>query len=126
MRRQLQSFSDLAWHYSNSIGPGEFIGDRTLRQQLFRSEPTIRRIFSVLDPTLVDELDLDRMAGEDRARDLVQRALGILDDMDDWAIRLRPDAPTLPADQFHPWVWGAAHTYWDSKHYRAAVDAAAT
>jgi uncharacterized protein (TIGR02391 family) len=46
--------------------------------------------------------------------------------MDDWATRLAPDAPALPADQLHPWVWGAAHTLWKSEHYRAAVDAAAT
>jgi hypothetical protein len=56
----------------------------------------------------------------------VERALGILDDMDDWAVRLRPDAPALPADHFHRWVWDAARTFWESKHYRAAVDQAAT
>jgi len=32
----------------------------------------------------------------------------------------------VPADQFHPWVWQAALTLWDSKHYRQAVHAAAT
>ena len=45
--------------------------------------------------------------------------------MDGWAVRLQPQASTLSADQFHPWGWGAAQTYWGSKHYRAAVDAAA-
>lgn len=56
----------------------------------------------------------------------MQQALGILDDRDEWAAHLRPDAPTLPADEFHPWVWEAAQTFWASEHYRAAVDAAAT
>lgn len=31
-----------------------------------------------------------------------------------------PNAPALPADQFHPWVWQAAQTLWDSGHYRHA------
>ncbi|MET7355694.1 TIGR02391 family protein [Streptomyces mirabilis] len=46
--------------------------------------------------------------------------------MDEWAARLTPDAPSLPADQFHPWVWDAARTFWDSQHYRTAVHAAAS
>lgn len=31
----------------------------------------------------------------------------------------------LSADQFHPWVWDAARTFWESNHYRQAVDVAA-
>ncbi len=51
--------------------------------------------------------------------------LGNLDNRDEWAANLAPDVPTLPADQLHPWIWGAAHTLWTSKHYREAVEAAA-
>nr|WP_230415303.1 TIGR02391 family protein [Micromonospora tarapacensis] len=46
--------------------------------------------------------------------------------MDEWASRLAPDAPALPADRLHPWVWDAARTFWESQHYRASVHAAAS
>lgn len=123
MRQQLDDFSNLAARYVQTRRG--YTGDDELRQQLFRAEPTIRKILNVLDPKLAEELNLDQMAGEAMARNQVQRALGILDDMDDWATNLAPDAPTLPADQFHPWVWDAARTFWESNFYRAAVDAAA-
>lgn len=125
MRQQLENFSDLTQRYAQSIRPGDFLGNDALCQQLHRAEATIKQILNVLDPKLVEGIDLDQMAGEALARNQVQRALGILDDMDEWAVNLAPEAPTLPADQFHPWVWDAARTYWDSQHYRAAVDAAA-
>src|ERR1035441_6635810 len=56
----------------------------------------------------------------------IQQGPGILDDQDEWAAKLALDAPVLPADRFHPWVWDAAQTFWDSGHYRKAVDVAAT
>ena len=39
--------------------------------------------------------------------------------------RLRPEAPTLPADQLHPWVWDAARTFWDAGAHAVAVEQAA-
>jgi Protein of unknown function (Hypoth_ymh) len=38
------------------------------------------------------------------------------------ASRLRPEAPTLPADQLHPWVWDAARTFWDAGAHAVAVE----
>jgi hypothetical protein len=32
----------------------------------------------------------------------------MLADLGDVAARLQPEAPTLPADQLHPWVWDAS------------------
>jgi hypothetical protein len=125
MRQRLEEFSDLAQRYQQARRPGEIVTDNEFRQRLFRAEPTVRKILSVLDQKLADELDLDQVAGEAMARNLVNRALGILDDMDAWAANLAPDAPVLPADQFHPWVWDAARTFWESEHYRKAVDVAA-
>jgi hypothetical protein len=125
MRQRLEDFSDLIQRYQQAKRPGELVSDNEFRQQLFRAEPTVRKILSVLDQKLDEELDLDQMAGEAMARNLVNRALGIIDDMDAWAANLAPDAPVLPADQFHPWVWDAARTFWESKHHRKAVDVAA-
>jgi hypothetical protein len=92
---------------------------------MIKAEPTIRKILGCLDPELTSGIDLSSSHGQYGARDQVRRALGMLDDMDEWAVHLVPDAPSLPADQFHPWVWDAARTFWESKHFRSAVHAAA-
>jgi uncharacterized protein (TIGR02391 family) len=35
--------------------------------------------------------------------------------------RMRPDAPELAADRFHPWVWDAARPMWDAGSPQTAV-----
>lgn len=125
MRQRLEEFDNLVLRYKQTHRPGETFGDDKLRQELHRAEPTLKKILGALDPKLAEQVDLDDWAGESMARNLAQRGLGILDDMDEWAANLAPDAPTLSADQFHPWVWDAARTFWESKHYRKAVDVAA-
>ena len=104
--------------------PGGRRPDNEARAELRRLEPTVKAILNSLDPTL--SFDIEMSAGELHARNAVQRALGLLADRDEWADMLAPDAPSLPADQFHPWVWGAAASLWDAKHFRQAVQAAAT
>lgn len=99
--------------------------DNEDRAELRRREPTIKEILKRLDPKLAD-FNLEEMAGEVEARNAVDRGLGVLAERDEWAAKLAPDAPALLADQFHPWVWQAAQTLWDSGHYRLAVQAAAT
>lgn len=85
----------------------------------------MKQILRVLDPGLAGNVNIDQMAGPAMARNEVHRGLGILADMDDWAVRLAPDAPTLAADRFHPWVWDGARSLWNSGHFREAVTAAA-
>jgi uncharacterized protein (TIGR02391 family) len=65
------------------------------------------------------------MAGEYEGIRAADRGLGMLADLDDVATRLRPEAPTLPADQLHPWVWDAARTFWDAGAHAVAVEQAA-
>jgi uncharacterized protein (TIGR02391 family) len=136
MRDQLTEYLALLEKYFSLQGPplattstGQYtrrvVSGRTATlTELRQCEPTVKEVLKRLDPTL-SEFKFDTVGGKDDARNAAQRALGILDRMDEWAANLEPDAPTLPADQFHPWVWQAARTFWDSKHYRAAVDAAA-
>ncbi|HEU5475671.1 MAG TPA: TIGR02391 family protein [Actinophytocola sp.] len=126
MREQLEAFSELVDRYLQTRRAEGGIGNKELRQQLFRAEATTKKILHLLEPTLAENIDLGPLTGPAYARNQAQRALGILDDMDEWATNLAPDSPTLRADQFHPWVWTSASTLWDSKHYRAAVHAAAT
>ncbi|MFF9806917.1 TIGR02391 family protein [Streptomyces coeruleorubidus] len=97
-----------------------------LRAEMTKAEGTVKKILNCLDPELTKNMDLDRTKGQHAARDHVRRAIGVLADMDDWEVRLAPDAPSLRADRLHPWVWDAAHTFWESNHFRAAVHAAAT
>jgi hypothetical protein len=126
MRQRLKEFDELArkfWdaRYNN--------GDTSsARKRLFEAEPTVLQILRRLDP---QKSEVEVLAEGDWGEltinvNEVRRGIGILTDMDEWALRLAPDAPSLPADQFHPWVWDAARTFWESKHYRAAVHAAAT
>lgn len=128
IREQLESFIDLATKFVGSKNQeGRTVGgDRTLVPELLKAEPTIERIFAALDHKPRYALRLDTVSGARETQAEAHRALGILDRMDEWAANLKTDAPALPADLLHPWVWDAARTFWDSQHYRAAVDAAAT
>jgi uncharacterized protein (TIGR02391 family) len=98
---------------------------QALTSQLRRQEPTVKEILKRLDPQLA-KFDFEVVAGHLEARSLVERGLGVLEDQEEWATRLAPDAPALPADRFHPWVWESARTLWSTQHYRQAVQAAAT
>lgn len=53
-------------------------------------------------------------------------ALGVLDNWTELRDKLKPEAPSMIADGFHSWVWDAAQTFWESKHYSSAVHQAAT
>jgi hypothetical protein len=126
MRKQLEDFIDLVARYERARRPGDYLGDQALYDQLHRAEPTVKRILHTLDPEIAAKVDIDQLAGPAMARNEVHRGLGVLDALDEWDRRLAPDAPVLPADQFHPWVWSAAETFWESQHFRAAVHAAAS
>ncbi len=99
--------------------------DNQARADLRQKEATVKEILKSLNPELAD-FNLEGLGGEVEARNAVERGLGILAERDKWEANLAPDGPVVPADQFHPWVWQAALTLWDSKHYRQAVHAAAT
>jgi hypothetical protein len=92
--------------------------------RMHRLEPTTRAVLRALDPDLAN-FNLDTMAGEYEGIRAADRGLGMLADLDDVATRLRPEAPTLPADQLHPWVWDAARTFWDAGAHAVAVEQAA-
>jgi uncharacterized protein (TIGR02391 family) len=126
MREELTAFSELAMRYGASIRPGDYVGDRRLKDELQQRELRVRRILNRLQLGLGDDVNVDRLSGAVTARSQAQRGLGLLDSLDDLETRLASDAPTLPTDQFHPWVWEAARTFWESGHYKAAVEAAAS
>ncbi len=92
---------------------------------LNRLTPTVLRILDTINErtVIVAEIEYD---GFRQIKSAAARGLGILDDWHEVRERLKPDTPTLDADQLHPWIWEAAETFWQSKHYRTAVQVAAT
>jgi hypothetical protein len=123
-KKQLQTFDELALRYEATVRPGDYIGDRTLYDELHRAEPVVRRILEAIDPAIAAKVDIDQFAGVVMARNEIQRGLGLLADMYELSARLALDAPALIADRLHPWVWEAARTFWDSSHLLAAIHAA--
>jgi Protein of unknown function (Hypoth_ymh) len=130
IRQKLTEYRNLLEEYEASRMRGT--PDANIRAELLRREATIREILRRLGPdlTLIDA-DVKSPDGSPfglsaQGKAALTRALGILDDRDDWTTNLAADTPVLPAGQLHPWVWDAAQTLWDSEHYRLAVQAAAT
>jgi hypothetical protein len=101
MRKRLEEFREVCEEYAHSYPPSEYLGDPNIRARMFRLEPTAKAVLRALDPDLAN-FNLDTMAGEHEGIKAVDRGLGMLADLDDVASRLRPEAPTLPADQLHP------------------------
>ncbi len=129
MRQKLQSYRDLLEEFIRLKTPWGTSQGKALVAELHRQEPTVKEILKRLDPGLADFV-LDAFGGEHASPSgvltCVHKGLGILDDQEEWAVRLLPDAPVLPADQFHPWVWDSARTLWETGHYRQAVHTAAS
>jgi hypothetical protein len=99
--------------------------DYSALSKLHRREATVKMALRALSPALA-KFNLDEMGGDLEAKANVERGLGMLADRHEWDIRLAPDAPTLPADKLHPWVWDSARTLWETRHYRQAVQTAWT
>jgi uncharacterized protein (TIGR02391 family) len=123
MRERLEEFRGVCERYAYSH-PAGGLGDPDIRARMFRLEPTAKAVLRELDPELA-KFDLDTFTGEYDGIKAADRGLGMLVDLDDVATRLRPEAPSLPADQLHPWVWDAARTFWDAGAHAVAVEQAA-
>lgn len=87
-------------------------------------EPTVLEILRRLDPNLTDGFTGPAYSPSTGKR-RVLKALGILRDQAEWAVRLAPTAPTLSADRMHPMIWNAAATVWGTGEYKIAVQQAA-
>lgn len=124
-RERLERFKAEAERWQNlSLTPNTEMADQSL-MNLRKQEDTVRAILGQL--LAFDDFNLDAAygSGVGEARNLAQRGLGILDDLDEVAENLGPQGPSVAADQLHPWVWDAARGLWESGHYRQSVAAAA-
>jgi uncharacterized protein (TIGR02391 family) len=128
MRQKLEEYERLLKEFIELDTPWGTRQGKFLLEVLHRQEPTVKEILKCLDPDLADFV-LDAFGGRHASPSgvlaCVQQGLGILADQEQWAVKLVPDAPALLADRFHPWVWDAARTLWETGHYRQAVQAAA-
>src|SRR5260370_30360104 len=128
MRQKLESYRDLLDQFIRLNTPWTTPQGKALVAELHRQEPTVKEVLKRLDPELADFV-LDAFGGKNASPSgvltCVQKGLGILDDQEEWAVRLLPDPPVLPADQFHPWVSDSARTLWETGHYRQPVHTAA-
>jgi Protein of unknown function (Hypoth_ymh) len=129
MRSRLQNLSALCAkrHQVNRAPPGSYDTVRPCDDAIRVELPTARQILDLLDPQLTAVLGEPERSDPwvSLVEDAVSQGLGILRDRDKWEKYLEPDAPSLVADRFHPWVWQAAAPLWDTGMYRVAVGAAA-
>lgn len=92
-----------------------------------RREPVMRRIENAIEAGLGDyssEYDEWKVRWWN-AKNAALTAAGLCQYGAEAALRMRPDAPELAADQFHPWVWEAARPFWESGNRTEAVGVAA-
>lgn len=127
MRSRLEQYIGLVEEYnaaSRAAGYDFTEHVRTLDRQATRAEPTVVQILKQLDSALsVDFVG----AGYDLSNGVERctKALGILDDREEWAVRFTPDSPSLQADQMHPLMWQAASPIWGTGEFKMAVQQAA-
>jgi Protein of unknown function (Hypoth_ymh) len=125
MRQRLESFKELCERYDRDDAVNYTDNQRHLSDEMASQEPTVRKILTQLDPNLEKLVrEPQYMRGAHDSLRAVQKGLAILRDQDEWAANLTPDAPSFVADQFHPHVWAAAVTLWDTTRYRVAVEQA--
>lgn len=126
MRERLVAFIEVcegyqAEHPSSYTTPRQQAADVAATKQA----PTVARILDALQPGLGDSLGrADYIGGMSDNLHAARTGLGILDDWEEVAANLAPDAPALSADTFHPHVWRPAASIWDTGQYRVAVQQA--
>jgi hypothetical protein len=88
-------------------------------------EPIAQLIMEAVDPGLSTYESADSSVNWntrwDPAKGAALRALGLVRTGAEAREKLRPDAPGLAADQFHPWVWEAARPMWEAGSQPTAV-----
>ena len=120
MIERLNAFIELV-DQSLTLGNPYRAERKALQRKLQESDPVIREVLNAVRPGLGDYRK-SAISGWSVARTAAQSAIGILREQDDLRARLAPDSPTLPADSLHSWIWDAARTFWESRHYAQAVE----
>lgn len=97
--------------------------DEERRVALRRMEPTVKEIVRTLDNSLA-EFSFDLMGGNSTLGARSTEAPGLSPIT--MSERSTSRRTVIRADSLHPWMWDASRTFWESRHYRAAVQTAAS
>jgi hypothetical protein len=125
MRVRLEAFKRLCEMYAEIHRSDWSPEHQRITDEAIPQMPTVRRILNTLEPGLGDQIKQPQhIGGMSHSLRAVQEGLGILDDWDEWAVRLTPEAPSLVVDQFHHHVWRPASALWDTGQFRVAVQQA--
>lgn len=132
MREQLERYVSLLESNPNVFTDHTLFSDRSpagaaTLAEAQRMEPVIAKIMDKL------KVGFHRgrlpyrtpMFWSERLRD-AHHAIGTIDGEPEWVANSGTQAPSLSVERFHPWVWEAAKTLWNTGHRRPAVHAAAS
>ncbi|MBX7469093.1 TIGR02391 family protein [Streptomyces sp. NPDC001251] len=101
---------------------------RGLEADIIASAHVVEQILGRVLPRWREEVSAEHNKKINRwcqHREAAQRADAALAQDGEIRRRLGDDGPELRAASMHPWVWDAARSLWDSRHFREAVTAAA-
>jgi hypothetical protein len=129
IEQELQSFVDAIDSYSGRLvnGQGQIAVPSVTEEELLQRSAAMKEVVDAVAPGKAWQLAMRGYTYTfDHVREAALEALGIVRARDDFEKNLTTAAPKLADDGFHPWVWLAAASLWDTGHHRAAVQAAAT
>ena len=129
---ELQSFIDLTELVSPPYTPGDVLypgDDRVTRgktDEIIKNAQVIEQILDRVIPTWRNYLEKRDNSRWQVHRQAALRAVSEIEHREEIAEKLGDNAPQISAAALHPWAWESARSLWQSGHYRAAVQAAAT
>jgi hypothetical protein len=123
-RQKLTGYLNSVRRYESFLhGPDGAFNQEAYEQVMFL-EPAAKAIMERVNPRFSDYEFVQ--SASSKALTQAIHTIALLDQAEEIEANLTPAGPQLSADQLHQWVWDAARNLWETKHYREAVQAAAT
>jgi hypothetical protein len=126
IEKQLEQFVEAIDRYrrQNSRPPPSNI---PTQEQLIEQSAAMEQVVRAIRPETPWVLGRrDHTYTFDQVREAALEALGVVRVREDLARHLDPTGPQLAAAHLHPWAWDSAASLWETRHFRAAVQASAT
>lgn len=127
--RELQSFVEATRLVAPPPIPGVTVlsDDRIIagnRQEVVGAAQVVEQILDRTLPGWRSSVESDKTGRWQQQRNAALRAIAQIERQEELEEKLGDNAPRLSASTFHPWVWEAARSLWQSSHFREAVRAA--
>ncbi|GLY37234.1 hypothetical protein Amsp01_032580 [Amycolatopsis sp. NBRC 101858] len=122
-RERLETYLSAVRHYQSMLRSSQGF-DQDAYEEVIRLEPAAKAIMKRVNPDYRDYQFVQ--SAHDQAFTLTIQSLALLNEAEEIEANLGMPGPQLAAGEFHPWVWDAARSLWETRHYREAVQAAAT